>query len=182
MRPLTLGLTVACAVMTACGGDAPPPPQTTAAAPQVRSPAPGDPGCPRDGLWKPCALVDRIVHAGLSFKEAGDTLRVPYLGVPGVRYRVGTRATLIAFFYPDTLAPASDLAALDTIRLVPKGDTIGPWGGTPALVRSANLVSVLVDGSATQIERIGLAITAGAPQPSSAPAPVVLPSVPNKRP
>ena len=179
--PLSI-LMLAGALTLACGGDAPPPPETAAATPEARAPGPGDPSCPRDGLWKPCALVDRIVKAGLSFKEAGDTLRVPFFSVPGVRYNVGARAKLIAFYYPDTLAPAADIAKLDTVRLVLKGDTINPWGGAPALVRSANLVAVLVDGSETQIERMGLAITAGAPQPSSAPAPTVLPSVPNKRP
>ena len=181
MRASRFGPIFACAAALACGSDAPPP-EATAAAPEVRAPAPGDPSCPRDGLWKPCALVDRIGKSGLSFKETGDTLRVPFLSVPGVRYSVGTKATLVAFFYPDSLAAAKDIAALDTVRLVAKGDTINPWGGTPALVRSANLVTVLVDGSDTQLERIGLSITAGAPQPASEPAPVVLPPMPNRRP
>jgi hypothetical protein len=182
MRASRFGPIVACAAVLACGGDAPPPPEVPAAAPAARAPQPGDPSCPRDGLWKPCALVDRIGKSGLAFKETGDTLRVPFLSVPGVRYRVGTTAVLVAFFYPDTLAVAKDVAALDTVRLVAKGDTINPWGGVPKLVRSVNLVTVLVDGSETQLERIGLSITAGAPQPASEPAPVVLPSVPNKRP
>lgn len=109
-------------------------------------------------------MLRRIGDAGLAFKEAGDTMRVPYLSVPGVRYRVGTRATLVAFFYADSAALLKDLAPLDTLRAVPKGDTVPHWGGTPSAVRSANLLAVLIDGSATQIERIGLAVTAGAPQ------------------
>ena len=169
-------------MVAACGGDAAPPPKSAVATPAPRAPAPGDPSCPRDGLWKPCALVDRIVHAGLAFKAAGDTMRVPYLSVPGIRYRVGMRATLVAFFYDDSTALKRDLSSLDTLRLVPRGDTTPHWGGAPSPVRSANLLAVLVDGSATQIERVGLAITAGAPQPSSATVPVQLPSVPNKRP
>lgn len=181
MRALRFGPILACAAALACG-DAPPPPQAAAAAAEVRAPAPGDSSCPRDGLWKPCALVDRIVKSGLYFKATGDTLRLPYMTVPGVRYSVGTKATLVVFYYPDSLAAAKDIAKLDTVRLVVKGDTINPWGGAPALVRSANLVTVLVDGSETQIERIGLSITAGAPQPSTEPAPVMLPSVPNRKP
>ena len=54
-----------------------------------RAAAPGDPTCPRDGLWKSCALVDRIVHAGLFFKAADDTLVVPYLQPKGIKYQVG---------------------------------------------------------------------------------------------
>jgi hypothetical protein len=181
MRVFRLAPIVACAALLACGGDAPPP-RTAEAAPEVRGSAPGDPNCPRDGLWKPCALLDRIAKSGLFFKETGDTLRVPFLSVPGIRYSVGTKATLVAFFYPDTLVAAKDLAGIDTVRVVAKGDTINPWGGVPTLVRSANLVTVLVDGSETQLERIGLSITAGAPQPASEQAPVLLPSVPNKRP
>jgi hypothetical protein len=184
LRTNSVGWAVVAATLvciTACGGDAPPPPKATVATPAPRAPAPGDPSCPRDGLWKPCALVDRIVKAGLSFKEAGDTIRVAYLSVPGVRYKVGTRATLVAFFYADSTTLQRDLAPLDTMRIVPRGDTMPRWGGTPSAVRSANLLAVLIDGSATQIERIGLAITAGAPQASSEAAAVKLPSVPNRQ-
>jgi hypothetical protein len=167
MRTSSLGnllLIAAIACVTACGGEAPPPPKTTVATPEPRPPAPGDP----------------IVKAGLAFKEANDTMRVSYLSVPGVRYRVGTRATLVAFFYADSAALQRDLAPLDTLRLVPRGDTMPRWGGTPSMVRSNNLLAVLIDGSATQIERIGLAITAGAPQAASEPAAVTLPPVPNR--
>jgi len=64
---------------------------------------------------------------------------------------------------------------LDTLRLTPLGDTIGAWPSRPFVIRSANLLVALFDAGGTQAERIALAITAGAPQPSMVP---VLPRVP----
>ena len=89
---------------------------TAATPPPVasRAPAPGDPSCPRTGLWQPCALVDRIVHAGLSFKPLDDSVRVPFFAVPGVHYRVAATDTMVVFFFPDSVALAKAIAPLDT--------------------------------------------------------------------
>ena len=141
-----------------------------------RAAAPGDPACPRDGLWKSCALVDRIVHAGLFFKAADDTVVVKYLQPKGIKYQVGLSASLIAFYYPDTTALLSDWKKLDTLRLTPVGDTVGAWTTPPGdVIRSSNLVAVFFSNDLLQRERMRLAITAGAPQPPSAPVPQVLP-------
>jgi hypothetical protein len=60
------------------------------------------------------------------------------------------------------------VTALDRFRLTPRGDTIGAWKSVPSdVIWSGNLVAVLFDASATQIERLRLTITAGAPQPLS---------------
>ena len=123
-----------------------------------------------------------MVRAGMVFREAGDTVRVPYLAPLGIRYRVGSTATLVAFFYVDSVALARDLAPLDAAHLAPKGDSSGAWASKPSVIRSGNLVTALFDASATQIERIELAITAGAPLRASAPATITLPLVPNARP
>lgn len=141
-----------------------------------RAPAPGDPSCPRDGLWKNCALVDRIVHAGLFFKPADDTMTVTYLKPKGIKYQVGRSASLVVFYYPDTMALLSDWKKLDTLRLTPVGDTVGAWPTPPGdVIRSSNLVAVFFSNDLLQRERIRLAITAGAPQPASAPLPQSLP-------
>lgn len=141
-----------------------------------RAPAPGDSSCPRDGLWKQCALVDRIVHAGLFFKPADDTMVVQYLKPKGIKYQVGLSASLVVFYYPDTTALVSDWKKLDTLRLTPVGDTVGAWPTRPGeVIRSSNLVAVFFSNDLLQRERIRLAITAGAPQPASAPLPQVLP-------
>jgi hypothetical protein len=137
----------------------------TAALPPVsRPPSPSDSACPRDGRWRPCALEDRINKAGLVFKPVGDSLQVPYLATPGVRYRLGKSATLVALFYPDSAAGVGDTAPLDPARLTPKGDSLGAWPSVPTeIIRSANLVAVLLDASETQAERVRLALQAGAP-------------------
>jgi len=163
----------AASTLTAACKDAPEP---AAAAPAVavadtpRAPAPGDPTCPRDGLWKSCALVDRVSHAGFFFKAAGDTTTVPYLKAKGVRYTVGSATTLLAFYYADTLELARDWAKIDTLRLTVPGDTIGPWPSIPDVMRSANLIAAFFTGDPLKRERMRLAITAGAPQPPSAAA------------
>lgn len=167
LRLATVAALTAASALAACARDAPAVKTDTVAAVTSRV-EPGDSACPRTGLWAPCALLDRIVKAGLYVKESGDTVRVPYLTVPGIRYQVGQKASMVVFYYADSVALLRDLTPLDTVRVVPRGDTLGPWGGVPSLVRSANMVAVVIDGSATQVERVALAITAGAPQPFTA--------------
>jgi len=141
-----------------------------------RAPVPGDSLCPRDGLWKSCALVDRIVHAGLFFKATDDTMVVKYLTPKGIKYQVGRSASLIVFYYPDTIALLSDWTKLDTLRLTPVADTVGAWSTRPGdVIRSSNLVAVFFSNDLLQRERMRLAITAGAPQPAGAQVPQMLP-------
>ncbi|MDQ8159218.1 MAG: hypothetical protein P3B76_09190 [Gemmatimonadota bacterium] len=158
--------------LAACGGGDTPKVDSAASKPAVavmpRPATPSDSACPRDGTWKRCALEDRVVKSGLAFKPAGDSMAVAYLGVPGVRYKIGLTASMVAFFYADTVAAAKDVTALDRFRLTPRGDTIGAWPSVPSdVIWSGNLVAVLFDASPTQIERLRLTITAGAPQPLS---------------
>lgn len=166
----------------ACGGDSRQATRDSVVAIAIppRPAVAGSPGCPSDGRWTPCALVDRVSRSGLVFKAAGDTVRAPFLGAPGVRYKVGSVATLVAFIYPDSMALERDWRMLDTLRLTAKGDTAGPWPSRPFVVRSANLLVAMFDGSETQTERVGLAITAGAPAPSRPESPTVLPVIPNE--
>ncbi len=160
-------------LLAACGGGEVATRDTTgmAAVPAAVAPRPATPSdsaCPRDGAWKRCALEDRVVKSGLAFKPAGDSLRVAYLRVPGVRYKIGRTASMVAFFYRDSLAAAADVTELDRFRLTPRGDTIGAWPSVPSeVIWSGNLVAVLFDASGTQRERIRLTIAAGAPQPLS---------------
>ena len=171
-RLVAVAAVAAVAVIAACSGADAPKVDSTAGRPAVavmpRPMTPSDSACPRDGTWKRCALEDRVVKSGLAFKPAGDSLKVAYLSVPGVRYKIGLTASMVAFFYADTLAASKDVTALDRFRLTPRGDTIGAWKSVPSdVIWSGNLVAVLFDASATQMERIRLTITAGAPQPLS---------------
>ncbi len=166
---------LACLVLAACTEKPAPPVNPPPVAAEVpRAPTPGDSLCPRDGLWKECALVDRIVKAGLAFKPADDTVTVSYLTPRGVRYKVGRSASLLAFYYPDTASLSAQWKTLDTLRLTPKGDTIGAWPTLPEVVRSENLVVAVFSTDAQQRERVRLAIQAGAPHPASAPLPRTL--------
>jgi hypothetical protein len=158
---------LAAGALTACGGaetrakDAAP---VSASTPPVPRPmTPSDSACPRDGTWKACALEDRINKAGVPLRVL-DTITVPYLATSGVRYKVGKIATMAVFYFPDSAAAVAATKGLDPLRLTPRGDTLGAWPAVPReVVRSANLVAVLFDVSATQAERLRLAITAGAP-------------------
>jgi hypothetical protein len=151
--------------LLACGRDKPIPAGmvTTGAPLAVRPPSPGDPNCPRTGRWQPCGLVDRIVKAGLSIKATNDSARVPFFKTPGVRYRVAVTDTLLAFFFADSAALAKAIAPLDTLRMAPRSDSITPWPSAPNVIRSGNLLALYFADSDRQIERLRLAITAGAP-------------------
>lgn len=169
---MATALAAAVVVVAACSGADAPKVDSAASKPSVavmpRPATPSDSACPRDGTWKRCALEDRVVKSGLAFKPAGDSMTVAYLSVPGVRYKIGLTASMVAFFYADTVAAKKDVTALDRFRLTPRGDTIGAWKSVPSdVIWSGNLVAVLFDASATQIERIRLTIAAGAPQPLS---------------
>lgn len=138
----------------------------------MRPPAPGDSSCPRNGLWQPCALVDRIVHAGLSFKPIEDSVRVEFFPMAGAQYRVALKDTMIVFFFADSTALTKAMASLDTIRMVPKQpattDTTlaaaaSPWPFQPTVIRSGNMLALYFASSERQIERVKLAISAGAP-------------------
>ena len=150
---------------SACGSDKPLPAGTvTTGAPQaVRPPSPGDPNCPRTGSWQPCGLVDRVAKAGLSIKATNDSARVDFLPVPGVRYRVALTDTLLAFFFADSAALAKAIAPLDSLRMAPRIDSVLPWPALPSVIRSGNLLALYFAESDRQIERLRLAITAGAP-------------------
>lgn len=154
-------------VAAACG-EAPEPAQSSAAAtttPVPRPPTPSDSLCPRDGQWRSCHLEDRINKAGMGIKVM-DTITVPYFTEPGVRYRFGKTAKLVAFYFPDSAAAVQATSGLHAQRLTPDGDTLGAWPSAPLeTIRSANLVAVLFEVNAAQAERVRLALTAGAPQP-----------------
>ena len=92
-------------------------------------------------------------------------MHVAFLPVPGVRYRVAVTDTMLAFFFKDSVSVDKALASLDTTRIAPKTDTTNPWSAMPSVIRSGNLLALYFADSERQIERLRLAITAGAPAP-----------------
>jgi hypothetical protein len=165
-RPVVLALLVA----AACGGrDAPERADSVASRGTATPAAPFTPGdstnCPEDGRWRVCSVEKRLKDAGLVPQKQDEPARHPFFSVPGTAYKVA-RGDLEVFVYPDDAALARDLAALDTVRVAPKGET-GPWRmPRPTFIHSANLLAVYQSLSETQNERIGLALGAGPPQPN----------------
>lgn len=125
--------------------------------------------CAADGLWRPCNLIDRLVHAGVGAKEVEtDTTRVPFFAPPGINYRIGKNGLLIAFYFKDSVSAKKSWVALDTIKLRPKTDTISPWPRTVSPIRSANVIVAFFGTSNAQVERVSLALRAGLPAPAKA--------------
>lgn len=123
--------------------------------------------CAADGLWKPCFLIDRLVHAGVGAKEIEtDTTRVKFLTPPGIHYRIGKNGLLIAFYFSDSVSAKKNWRELDTNRLMPKGDTLSPWPSMVSPIRAGNLVVAFFGTSNAQIERVSLALRAGLPAPA----------------
>lgn len=109
-------------------------------------------------------MAERLDQAGLVPRaDTAPVLRAPFLTGRDTVLRLG-RGVLHAFVYDDTARLARDVAALDTVRVAPRG-TAFVWGDAPpTLVRSANLVAVLLTANEHQIERVQLALQAGPPQ------------------
>ena len=158
----------------ACGTSGSPRSDSTAAtangaATSAAATAPFTPGdsahCPEDGRWRDCSVVKRLRDAGLVPQKQDAPARHPFFSVAGTAYKVA-RGDLEVFVYPDEAALARDLAALDTVRIAPKGET-GPWHmPRPTFIHSANLLAVFQTLSETQAERVQLALAAGPPQPN----------------
>ncbi|MEO7999583.1 MAG: hypothetical protein ABI852_19175 [Gemmatimonadaceae bacterium] len=153
-------------VASACTAKEPAPAPATSASTDSVAPAPLI-QCAADGLWKPCNLLDRLVHAGVGAKEVeADTTHVAFLPPAGINYRIGKSGLLIAFYFKDSVTAKKSWVALDTMRLMPKTDTISPWPRTVSPIRSANVIVAFFGTSNAQIERVSLALRAGLPAPA----------------
>lgn len=126
----------------------------------------GQSGCPHTGKWALCNVENRLRQSGFVAKRVNDkpVKRSGFSVAPAI-YTLG-RGHLEVFIYTDSAALARDTEKLDTLTVAARG-TASPWAGTPILIRSGNLAAVLVTENSSQIERLTLALTAGAPQPGS---------------
>ena len=123
--------------------------------------AASDTSCMLAGSWNECKLLERLENSGLAPRRAQGTIRQPFLSIPGIVIALGD-AELQAYVYPDTLALKRDYARMDTVRVAPPTATIN-WIKTPTLIRSNNLMAILLSNDETQIERVRNAIEAGLP-------------------
>ncbi len=155
-------------MLAACDRAAEPDAKPVAATPRPAlpksPPAPGDSSCPRDGQWHRCSLSYALLRAGMGSRITDSAAAVAWLHPDSsFRFQLG-RSELRVFLYRDSAAAARDLREIDTLTLAKRGAAF-PWASAPTVIRSANLVAVLFDAGAEKIERVQLAITAGAPQP-----------------
>ena len=145
-----------------CAGGEPAPAADSPAAVVATTPArPAGDDCPLTGAWRPCSVVDRLEHAGLA-PVPRDSVRHPFLSVPGAVYAVG-RGELQLFLYTDSAARVRDFAGFDTARVQPRGAAV-TWRAPASLVLSNHLAAILLSDNATQVERVRLALTAGLPE------------------
>jgi len=126
----------------------------------------GSAKCPHTGKWALCNVENRLRQSGFVAKRIkGKLVKRSGFSVAPAIYTLG-RGHLEVFIYADEAALVRDMARLDTLTVAARG-TASPWAGTPVLIRSGNLAAVLVTENSSQVERLTLALTAGAPQPGS---------------
>ena len=121
--------------------------------------------CEHTGLWAVCSIERRLKQSGFVVKKLDETMDRAGFTVKPVVYTLGS-SRLEVFIYDDEKSLQSDMQAMDTILVAPRGSTPA-WPSTPILIRSANLAAVLLTQNQRQSERVALAITAGPPQPGS---------------
>lgn len=167
-----------CALLVGCGGSSNEAPKThprmpddsklSSIAPQssVDSAKRPTSPCPRTGRWALCSVEQRLEQSGFVVRRipGEPPARAGFSVAPAVYALGGMR--LEVFIYPDEAALARDVAKLDTVTAVPRGSA-SRWQTETAVtfVRSGNLAAVFLSDNALQVERLTLALTAGAPQP-----------------
>ena len=92
-----------------------------------------------------------------------SVVRYEYLSVPGQHIRIG-HGDVQAFIYPDSIQPKADVAKLDTATAAPPGKQVH-WPAPVTLVRSLNLVAILLIDSPGHSERVANGILGGPPPP-----------------
>ena len=135
-------------------------PDTPAAETLVVRTPPADTGCPLVLPWRPCSVLDRLERAGLAPQERG-VVRQPFFSVEGTAFTLADDE-LQTFIFADSAQAARETMALDSARVAPP-TTMITWRRRPTLIRSANLVAILLSDDDQRIERVSLAIGGGLP-------------------
>ena len=110
--------------------------------------------CPPTGLWAVCSVEKRLKQSGF-VTQKNDSAFEPRAGL-SVKPAVYTlnKSRLEVYIYPSAPALSREVAGMDTTTIA------------PVFIRSGNLAALLFTDDATQAERVSLALTAGAPQPT----------------
>jgi hypothetical protein len=144
------------ALLAACG-EAPPPPLPTAdptvvAAIRAESARAAEvASLPRSSQWDLARVSERLVRAGVNPRAVDTIPSLPaFIGPVEVgRFRVGRGGDLVVMVFADSVAR--------------RAITETPWGASPLLIVSANVMAVFVGGSSSLRERVQLALEAGLP-------------------
>jgi hypothetical protein len=120
--------------------------------------------CPRDGLWHDCSVEHRLESSGLRPRAIDSITRIPGIARDARLWQIGRQSLRALFFETEAQASAA-MASLDSARAAPKGDSSVSWPERPTIIRSVNLVALMLGGTDRQIERVSNALTAGPPQP-----------------
>lgn len=148
-----------------CGGEAPVPEFTetaSAASADTATTSRTTPACLATGQWELCAILERLDRSGLApIVDSAAAATEPPLTATGFVVRVG-RGELEVYLYPDAAAAQRDLARLDRATYVEYTAPL-TMENQPTLIVSGNAVVVLHSRNDHQRERVGDAITAGAP-------------------
>ena len=157
------------ALIAACG-EAPAPPRPAADSAMVvairaeSARAAAVASLPQSSQWDLARVSERLVRAGVN-PRAVDTIPVvpAFIGQAEVgRFRVGRGGDLVVMVFADSVARRAITETLDPATAAPAG--VGsPWGESPLLIVSANVMAVFVGGSSSLRERVQLALEAGLP-------------------
>lgn len=160
-------LGVALLLAASCARDDTPAPDS-AAVNVAATPAPAadttgaKPACPATGLWSRCAILERLDRSGLAPQlDSSATATEPPLEAKGFLVRVG-RGELEIYLYPDAAARERDQARLDRARYAVYTAPL-TMERQPTLIASGNALAILLSLNTHLRERVGDAITAGAP-------------------
>jgi hypothetical protein len=112
--------------------------------------------------WDVAAVEARLRAAGLAPERASESVRQPFMGVPGVLFRVlGGRGELQVYLYTDADARARDTDRLDPRRVAPPTMMIS-WRMPASLVVDNNLAVITLTGDESVRARVRAAL-AGRP-------------------
>ena len=167
------------AALVACGGDAPPadapsarpleePAGATTPAAQgapagamaIADSAGASDDCPMRGLWRRCAVVERLERSGFGVEVVPDTVRQPGLSIAGSVLRLGA-SELQLFLYADSADARREAAGVRPDDAEPAA--VRGIRRAPAVIHSMNLVALYFNNDDHRLERVQLAITAGLP-------------------
>ena len=155
------------ALALGCGKASAPPAKRDTAATTAPVVATADSTCPATGLWAECSVLYRLERAGLAPRvDSSATPAEKTLNGRAAVYKIGLSSSLEVYLYPDSTARVADAKKLDRTQLAAPGvpQTIKR---ERLVIENSNLIGLFSSLNEHQRERVGDALLAGPPQPST---------------